>query len=323
MNADTSPTANFAELARHFTILPPHVSDQIAPQEQMPFAHRAHYFCVGDGAVRLLRLALLVSSKSPADLHHILDMPCGHGRVLRSIAAEFPHAHLTACDLLRDGVDFCATTFRATPVYSEVNPKVQLFPDAGRYDLIFVGSLFTHLDAPRWPEFLKLFHDLLAPDGLLVFTMHGPYVAYRMSAGIDYGYGQQPTTVVRLRGKLPLTRPAGDKAPPQSPATMLPPDSPIHDLLYQYEESGFGYLDDGTGFGISVCRPSWALRQVEAIPDYRVLYQLERGWDNHQDAIALVKRPFTSPDIIPGHPFRSYLTKETQHPCVDHSPTRT
>jgi len=320
MNDDTSPSANFAELARHFSALAPHVNDHISPQEVMPCTHQPHYFCVGEGAVRLLRLALLVSAKPPSDLHHIIDMPCGHGRVMRAIAAEFPHAHLTACDLLRDGVDFCAATFHATPVYSEVNPKVQLFPDAGRYDLIFVGSLFTHLDAPRWPEFLKLFHDLLAPEGLLVFTTHGPFVAYRMSVGNDYGYGQH-TALTQHRGLSPKLRPAGDTPPPQRPATTLPPESPIHDILHEYAESGFGYLDDGTGYGISLCRPSWVLGQVESIPGFRVLYHLERGWDNHQDAVALVKRPFTTPDTIGDHPFRSYITNEKHHPCVGPAPS--
>lgn len=316
MNDDALPSANFAQFAQHFEFLTPHVNATIAPSEQMPSAHRAHYFCAGDGAVRLLRLALLASGKQPADLHKILDLPCGHGRVLRTIAAEFPHAHLTACDLLRDGVDFCAQTFHATAIYSEVHPTTQLFPDAGKYDLIFVGSLFTHLDAPRWPEFLQLFHDLLAPQGLLVFTSHGPFVAYRMSTGNHYDFTEHRATPTRLPRHLPFTRPKFDTTLTRRAAQNLPRENPIHYLLRAYEQTGFGYLDDGTGYGIALSRPSWVARQIEAFPGFRILYYLERGWDNHQDAVALVKRPLASPDFMDGHPFRSYLTQQTPHPSA-------
>ena len=93
------------------------------------------------------RVPLKASSPPP----RILDFPCGHGRVLRYLRAEFPQAEITACDLLRDGVDFCAANFGAIPVYSDPDPsRIGLPRDA--FDLIWVGSLFTHFDAARWAK---------------------------------------------------------------------------------------------------------------------------------------------------------------------------
>ena len=94
----------------------------------------------------------------------ILDLPSGHGRALRYLQAEYPEADLTACDIIRGAVEFCAETFGATPVYGKEDPAdIEL----GTYDLIWCGSLVTHVDAPRWDDFLDLFENALEPGGLL------------------------------------------------------------------------------------------------------------------------------------------------------------
>ena len=107
-----------------------------------------------------------------------LDLPSGHGRVLRWIKAEFPDARLGAGDIDHDGVEFCAATFGATPVYGREDPAdVEI--DAP-YELIWCGSLFTHLPPERWEGFLALFERALVPGGLLVFTTHGRRIAERI-----------------------------------------------------------------------------------------------------------------------------------------------
>src|SRR5437870_5495298 len=83
------------------------------------------------------RAALTAAGKT--DVRRILDLPCGHGRVLRVLKAAFPGAALTACDIDRDGVDFCASRFGAEPVYSVEDPG--RIPVRGPFDLIWVGSL--------------------------------------------------------------------------------------------------------------------------------------------------------------------------------------
>ena len=89
-----------------------------------------------------------------------------------------PSARLGAGDIDHDGVDFCAATFGATPVYGREDPAdVEI--DAP-YELIWCGSLFTHLPPERWEGFLALFERALAPGGLLVFTTHGRRIAERI-----------------------------------------------------------------------------------------------------------------------------------------------
>ena len=42
-----------------------------------------------------------------------------------------------------------------------------------QFDLIWVGSLLTHLDNDHWSAFLKVFSTALRDRGLLIFTTHG------------------------------------------------------------------------------------------------------------------------------------------------------
>jgi 2-polyprenyl-3-methyl-5-hydroxy-6-metoxy-1,4-benzoquinol methylase len=87
------------------------------------------------------------------------------------LRAFFPDAHLTACDLDRDAVDFCAAEFNARPVYSHEDIRCVSLDQC--FDVIWCGSLFTHLDSQQWPDFLGFFAEHLSPDGVLVFTTHG------------------------------------------------------------------------------------------------------------------------------------------------------
>ena len=79
------------------------VDTEISPSDQM---NNQWYFEVGRSAVEVI-LAGVMSSY----LHRVtrvLDLPCGHGRVLRHLVRMFPEAEIHACDLDTDGVAFCA-----------------------------------------------------------------------------------------------------------------------------------------------------------------------------------------------------------------------
>src|SRR6476620_8602013 len=88
----------------------------ISPDEEMPIQDIEIYFSAGRSAVACINLAMHAAQKSASDVTRILDLPCGHGRILRYLKAAFPEAEITACDIRRDAVDFCASTFGAVPV---------------------------------------------------------------------------------------------------------------------------------------------------------------------------------------------------------------
>jgi CBS domain-containing protein/SAM-dependent methyltransferase len=219
---------------------------------------RASYFWNGAAALRPIRAAFAAAGREDLDssMNNVLDFASGHGRVLRVLKAAFPHARLTACDLDRDAVDFCARTFGASPVYSDADPARIEIDD--RFDLIWSGSLFTHIDAPRWPGFLGLLASLLAPGGVLVFTTAGRSVAAEMREGEHRGL-------------------AADLA---------------RGLLEDFDRTGFGYRDypGQADYGLSRARPSWVCGQIEQTAGIELLGYAERGWNGRQDAVACLRR---------------------------------
>lgn len=233
----------------------PCMISKISPHDRMFKTDAAHYFRVGYSALHNIRAALGAVGKT--EVRAILDMPCGHGRVLRAMRAAFPVARITACELETDGVDFCARTFGAIPVYSKINPAEIGMRE--RFDLIWVGSLFTHLDASRWPGFLAFFTDVLARGGVLIFTTHGSYSAECMRARTRT-YSLQPEQ--------------------------------IDAVLASCERDGFGYSDyrSGADYGTSLSTADRVKAFVAATPGLALISYTERAWDEHQDVVACVRR---------------------------------
>ena len=101
-----------------------------------------------------------------------------------------------------------------------------------------------------------LFSAVLEPQGVLVFTTGGRYVAEGQRSG-DISYHR------------------------------LPPEG-LRGMLADYDRDGFGYRDfpDATDYGTSIATPSWVCSQLERFPGFKLLTYTERGWDRHQDVVA-------------------------------------
>lgn len=237
------------------------VIDTISPNDGMFQGDRHHYFDTGRKAVEEIGRVVL-------DPREILDLPCGHGRVLRHLRAAFPEAHITACDIDTDGVDFCAQTFGASPLYGRPDPSEV---ECGRYDLIWCGSLLTHLDAPGWGRFLDFFAKHLY--GVLVFTVLGQYarnlleLAYRTKVdGLPYEGGQAALGYFGV------------------------PVDQMKQMLDGYERSGFGYGEytSQPGYGQAIASPVWVRRRVVG---FDVISYRQRAWNPTQDVVAVTLRP--------------------------------
>jgi SAM-dependent methyltransferase len=237
----------FESLARRLATYRSRVVRTISPKDDMYRGDDNQYFFVGASAIVAIMHAMSLLGKT--SFGSVLDLPCGHGRVLRMLAAAFPEAALTACDIDRNGVKFCAETFGATPVFSRPHP--QEIPLFGEFDLIWCGSLLTHLDKHLWDAFLEFFTDRLADGGLLVLTTHGREIPRR-----------GPPDDVRWRS-----------------------------IVTDFEGEGFGYRDHrhARGYGTSIAKPSWVLERFYDRRKLMIVGYSERGWADHQDVVAAVK----------------------------------
>jgi SAM-dependent methyltransferase len=231
----------------------PDMVTALSPGDTMFDGRSEQYVQVGLSALSVIEAALHGSTPRT-----ILDLPCGFGRVTRVLRARYPTATLTVCDLDREGVDFAAAHFGARGIYS--TPDFRDLHLDGPFDLIWVGSLLTHLPEHQTRQFLDFAVRHMGPDSRLIVTTHGDYVAARLRAS-TYG----------------LSEPAA------------------RGLIAQHLNDGYGYRGYGGGpaYGITLTARPWFETLLDG-SSLRLQSYEERGWDQHQDVVVMRKTPTRS-----------------------------
>lgn len=215
----------------------------------------AHYRSDALSAIDNIEAALARAGRTWADVDACLDLPCGFGRVTRHLARRLDPKRIVACDLDRQAVRFCAAEFGVVPLYSTPDLRALRFPRT--YDLIFVGSLLTHLPPPRDRHALETLAGALAPSGVLVFSTQGTGCLEHLAW---YGHG-----IVDARAELERQLAARGVA-------FAP--YPSHDA-----------------YGVTLHdRDRLADELATAFPELALLHFAERGWDRHQDVWTYQRR---------------------------------
>lgn len=222
----------------------------------------AHYFATGADALRIVVKSLLAAELPPPT--RILDFPCGSGRVLRHLRAMFPEAVIGACDLYQGHVDFCVKQFAAVPVASKEDLSRL---HVGEWDVIFCGSLLTHLPETLFWSTMDFIIRSLSPNGIAVVTLEGRRTLF-----------------------LQETR------------WKLISDDRFAFIREGYERTGFGYsdydqqfreqkFDAQESYGVALVRADWLMaglmkREAITVHDF-----CEADWDEHQDVVVIRRRP--------------------------------
>jgi SAM-dependent methyltransferase len=209
-----------------------------------------HYIRVGQSAMTNIEAALAAAGRGWGDIESALDMACGYGRVLRWLVRRVAPARVSACEVLEESIRFCHAEFGAGPLLS--NPELARMRLPREYDLIWVGSLFTHLVPETGLEFLAVLGRALRPRGVLLFSTQGPSCLGQMAS---YGWMFK------------------DKS---------------DEFRRQLEARGAAYLpyyQNHPDYGIALHTPGYVDRALGAGGDGRLgrIYYAERGWDAHQD----------------------------------------
>lgn len=230
----------------------PAVSREVDPSDSMANGDRGHYFSVGASALTSIRLALDTLRVEHANVHRVLDYACGYGRVLRWLRAAFPEAYIKGVDADRASAE-AASALVGNGEAAQLD--IRLTESLGdSFDLIWVGSLFTHLNAIETTRVLRYLRSHLSPTGVLVFTTHGLDVFQRVKSG-ERTY-------------------------------ELEPDG-IEILLDGFDKTGYGYADYPlqSGYGISVTRPI-VINRLAVDSGLFPFFFRPHHWDNHQDVFA-------------------------------------
>ncbi len=139
---------------------------------------------LADGWRTLSELMLLLEAvdRPLSKTESMLEFACGFGRFTRHLAPLLP-GRLTCSDVLPGSVGFVREQFGVRAFESSMHPDEVRFP--GRYDLVFVLSLFTHLPVANWKPWLETLAKAVKPGGLLVLSFHNEQAASEFGVEFD------------------------------------------------------------------------------------------------------------------------------------------
>ncbi len=214
-----------------------------------------HYLNVGLSAMKCILPSMeSIGSNCPIS---ILDFPCGYGRVMRFLKAAFPHAQIEGADLDKKAYRFCSRILGAKTMPSSQDfDRLEL---NNNYDLIWCGSLITHLDKDRIASLLRLFYRHLNRGGSCVFTSHGVRVEDLLSKG-EINYSLTPDLVEKV--------------------------------IQGYHGTGAGfseYNQSRDGYGISLTSDEVIRELAGKAGAWTCTYFKPAGWDHHQDVYSFRK----------------------------------
>lgn len=223
-------------------------TSEIALGDGMYSGDATHYLAVGRSAFECITLALKQTGLDRRGVKDVLDFACGFGRVTRWLAAAFPSARLVGMDINPRAAAANRGLFGIT--VHDVDREWNKVPN-DRFDLIWVGSLFTHLSRKQSDCLLKLLHARLKPGGILATTTHGNFVVRRLSSR-ERSYNVRATE--------------------------------IDGMCADFEVDGYGFsaYEEGGSYGISLVQPSLFMEMARRNKLMTAVY-LEKGWADHQD----------------------------------------
>lgn len=99
-----------------------------------------------------------------------LNFTCNYGHFTRFLIQELPPQRVWVSDIYADVSKFQQEQFGVNEVSLVSRPEDYL-SDA-KYNCILVTSLFSHLSERTFAAWLQRLYGLLAPDGILIFSVH-------------------------------------------------------------------------------------------------------------------------------------------------------
>ncbi len=155
--------------------------DSISPHDEMYIFTRNHadqketasylYFKSGREALQCIEKIVRFSGKSLRGVNSFLDFACGYGKSTRFLIQEIEPRKVWVSDIYKGAVDFQKKIFGVNGFYSETEPSKLRFPR--KFEVIYAGSLFSHLPVTRFEEWLSTLSNILEDNGIFIFSTHG------------------------------------------------------------------------------------------------------------------------------------------------------
>jgi len=151
------------------------------------------YFREGMSMVDLIQKVAVWRFGDWGRVGSVLDFAAGYGRSTRFLVQHLPADHVTVSEIQRDALEFQERELRVKTLPSTSDPDALQSPDT--FDVVFVASLFTHLPDSTFAKWLAKLWTLVAPGGVLVFSVHDEAIN-RAGVALEDGFAFIPMSEV-------------------------------------------------------------------------------------------------------------------------------
>lgn len=130
-------------------------------------------------------------------MDRVLDFGSGYGRLTRVLSQRIDPSRLWVSDIYKDAVAWQKATFGVQGIDSVPDPDDFALDD--QFSIVFSASVFSQLPDGLFQRWLARLYRLVAPRGLLAFSVHGAEFAPQgqeiSQAGIGYAHWSESDTL--------------------------------------------------------------------------------------------------------------------------------
>lgn len=128
------------------------------------------YFQGGLNLLNAIRQIVNWKFQGFGNISKFLEFACGCGRGTRFLVQELPAERIWVSDIYTYAINFQREQFGVNGIFSVTNPED--YACEHKYNCIFVSSLFSHLPENTFITWLEKLYSMLAPDGVLMFSVN-------------------------------------------------------------------------------------------------------------------------------------------------------
>lgn len=212
--------------------------------------HKAyhHYLSAGLNAYKLVNTLVSARNGEWKQVNSFLDFASGYGRLTRFMTLQLPASAIWVSDIKPNAVEWQKEIFGVQGFPSSYEPET--LEPGRKFDLIYVGSLFSHLPEDLFHRWLRRLYEWLSDTGMLIFTVH------------DISLWQGPN-------------------PPEFIFHAQSEDTRFHAID--------DHIADDEAYGVSYTAESFVASAIERLPGSPAYRRFPRGLALHQDVYTISK----------------------------------
>ncbi len=128
------------------------------------------YLRDGIESFNFIEKALEDNNKNFSKVKSFLDFAAGFGKLERLLVTRIEANKIWASDIKESANKFVKNTFSVNSFNSSFDPKKLNIEK--KFEIIFVGSLFSHLNEELFIEWLVALYKLIENNGILILSVH-------------------------------------------------------------------------------------------------------------------------------------------------------